>query len=320
MIKLGENNFLLARSDGSEVPFSAAELQGELIYCFLSAGLRDSSCFAEDIALAVEYSLHEKYCFNGRINSEELTAMVVETLENSGFFTVADWFKRRNGREIETLYDTDMENLHEIAVRQGMLLGADDADAVLKNAVKTFQFMGRKEYPMSLIVEILRFFYMENKNSLTDNPEKKRKKFKGDYIVELKDVAGEFSDFLQPFLDSGVLKVNSISVYHPSIRLFLNCTQYAEFCGLEGVMTEMLWQEHSIKIARCMDNIIEIMQTAFEKKCNGKKLPVYLTVNNLERFMEQYFGVDTGNAGKLAASLVESLSSEMFYSIYKVRF
>ena len=268
MIKLGENNFLLARSDGSEVPFSAAELQGELIYCFLSAGLQDSSCFAEDIALAVEYSLHEKYCFNGRINSEELTAMVVETLENSGFFTVADWFKRRNGREIETLYDTDMEN----------------------------------------------------KNSLTDNPEKKRKKFKGDYIVELKDVAGEFSDFLQPFLDSGVLKVNSISVYHPSIRLFLNCTQYAEFCGLEGVMTEMLWQEHSIKIARCMDNIIEIMQTAFEKKCNGKKLPVYLTVNNLERFMEQYFGVDAGNAGKLAASLVESLSSEMFYSIYKVRF
>ena len=69
MIKLGEKNFLIADADAGEMPFSAAELQGELIYCFLSAGLRDSTCFAEDIALAVEYSLHEKYEFNGKISA-----------------------------------------------------------------------------------------------------------------------------------------------------------------------------------------------------------------------------------------------------------
>lgn len=320
MIKLGENNFLLADADGSEIPFSASELQGELIYCFLSAGLRDSTCFAEDIALAVEYSLHEKYEFSGKVSTAELSSMVVETLENAGFFTVADWFKRRNGRQLEELHLVTAENLHKIALQQGMLFPVGSEEKILKQAAAVFGFMNVTECPISLITEMLRFFYEQEKNSAKNQKKTDKKSFKGDYLVELKEVADSLPEFLQELLAKKIIQIHDITVYHPSIRLFLDCGKYAEFAGFEGVMTEMMWSPHAIRLARSMDSAIESMQQMYENKCSAKKLPVYLTVNNLEGFMKKYFGAGDGNTGKLAKSIVESLSSEMFYDIYRVRF
>lgn len=320
MIKLGENNFLLADVDGSESPFSAAELQGELIYCFLSAGLRDSSCFAEDIALAVEYSLHEKYDFNGKISVDELSSMVVETLENAGFFTVADWFKRRNRRQTEKLYAVTEDELRNIALQQGMLFNEDVENKIFERAAETFKFMDAEKCPHGLIIEMLRFFSEQQKNTAKISERREKKSFAGDYLVEVKDVADVFPEFLQSLLANGILKINNITVYHPSIRLFLDCMKYAEFCNMDGIMTEMSWAPHAAKLAQSMDSVIEALQQAFERQCSSRRLPVYLTVNNLERFMEQYFGVSDGNGRKLAKNLVESLSSEMFYDLFRVRF
>lgn len=320
MIKLGKNNFLLADTDGTETPFSAAELQGELIYCFLSAGLRDSSCFAEDIALAVEYSLHEKYDTNSRINIADLSAMVIETLENAGFYTVADWFKRRNSHQTEKLYPVTKTVLHDIAVQQGIIFDEDVEDKIFTHAEQTFRFMNAEKSPMSLIIEMLRFLHHQEKGNVKNTDKTQKKTFSGDYLVELKEVTDIFPDFLQQLLANEVLKINNITVYHPSIRLFLDCRKYAEFSNIEGMMTEMSWTPHASKLAQSMDSAIEAMQKIFENKCGSKRLPVYLTINNLENFMKQHFGVSDGNDRKLAKALAESFSSEMFYDLFRVRF
>ena len=311
---------MIADADAGEMPFSAAELQGELIYCFLSAGLRDSTCFAEDIALAVEYSLHEKYEFNGKISAGELTSMVVETLENAGFFTVADWFKRRNGRQAEEMHPVTPENLRKIAARQGMLFSAGTEDNVLRRAAHTFELMNAVECPMGLITEMLRFYYEQEKDAAKTAGKPAKKVFECDYLVEIKDVTDMFPEFLQVLTETGILRINNITVYHPSIRMFLDCNKYAEYFKLSGVFTEMMWSPHASKIAQSMDSAIETMQEVFNRKCAGRKLPVYLTVNNLERFMEKYFGVCGGKSKKLAKTLVDGFGTEMFYDLYKVRF
>ena len=49
MIKIGEKTFFLTDTEGNEVPWSVTDLQSELIYCFVSTGVAQNSCFAEDV-------------------------------------------------------------------------------------------------------------------------------------------------------------------------------------------------------------------------------------------------------------------------------
>ena len=164
MIKFGEKNFLLTDSSGNDIPFNAAELQSELIYCFLSAGMRESSCFAEDIALAVEYAVHEKEHFGGRISEDELADMVVATLESADFHAVAEWFKKRNKRVVEVLFSTSPEGLREVAKRHGLLQAVEN-ESLLNKVCNAFKLIGANQSPSGLIVEMIHFFQSAAGNS-----------------------------------------------------------------------------------------------------------------------------------------------------------
>ena len=98
MVKLAEKLIQIQEFDGSRVPFDAVELQTRLIHCFLAAGLRDSSYMAEDIALAVEYTLLNSNRPEPVFGRGELGSAVVRMLEETGFPEVAALF-RRNGSE-----------------------------------------------------------------------------------------------------------------------------------------------------------------------------------------------------------------------------
>lgn len=56
MVKPAEKIIYIQDHEGERVRFDPVELQTRLINCFLTAGLRESSYMAEDIALAVEYT------------------------------------------------------------------------------------------------------------------------------------------------------------------------------------------------------------------------------------------------------------------------
>ena len=57
MVKMAEKIIYIQDHEGGRVPFDPLTLQTRLINCFLTAGLRENSYMAEDIALAVEYTL-----------------------------------------------------------------------------------------------------------------------------------------------------------------------------------------------------------------------------------------------------------------------
>lgn len=316
MIKLGGKNFLMVDRDGDEIPFSMTELQGELIYCFLSAGMSDSSCFAEDIALAVEYSLQGSGSFNGRISCDTLAAMVAETLENAGFFAVAECFKERNGRRVEVLFSTEFESLQRVALEQG-LAGCDDVK-ILKDCSNAFKAMGVSGSPMGLIVEMVRFFRDYRKEEPNEKvPEKNRPS--GNYYVSPEDVHDELPETLRIFLDNEIVRLNGITVYHPSIRIYFDCIKYAEFRKLQPVMTEMMWMDYGAEIGQSLDAGIEVLQRKYNTVCPAKELPVYLTISRMDIFLKKYFGV-SGENGKVGPALIESLTANMVNEVYKVRF
>lgn len=321
MIKLGERNFILASGDGEDVPFSISWLQSELIGCFLNAGMGDSSCFAEDIALAIEYALEEIDSFSGRVNCAELNDLVIETLDNAGFAPVAEWFRKRNLRKIEVFYSTSFGSLSDIAVRQGLTRDAELDREAIAECCEAFAAMKTDDVPLGLAIEMLKF-HLGRKNSSIQNtgrivPEKIKK---GDYLVEIERVVHLFPEYLHLLIEKKVLKFNNITVYHPSIRIHADFNAFAEMKGLKGVLTEMFWAPYALELGESIDAAIEILQNNYTQTGGSKELPVYLTVNGMSRFAAVYFGADGEKMRDLGNYLVDGLAQNMFNSFYKVKF
>ena len=80
--------------DGSCEPFDAMALQTRLIGSFLAAGRGDSSFMAEDIALAVEYTLSHVERPEPVFGRGELDAAVIRLLEEACLPDVAKIFRK----------------------------------------------------------------------------------------------------------------------------------------------------------------------------------------------------------------------------------
>lgn len=319
MIKFGEKNFLLTDNDGNEAPFNAAELQSELIYCFLSAGMRENSCFAEDIALAVEYSVHEKENFGGRISESELADMVIATLESADFHAVAEWFRRRNHRAVEVFFATSVDGLKEFAVRNGLLQALAN-ESLLQKVSNAFNAMDVPQASPGLIVEMIRFFNSSADIARRDDGGTNIISTQGNYIIKIQEIMDDLPQSLIKLLKNKVLRINDVTVYHPSIRLYLDPGVFAALNGFAPPLTEMFWMPFAAELGQSIDAAIEAVHVLYSKKGGKKQLPVYLTVNGMGTFMEKYFGAEPGQGNKLAAFLIESLTENMFNSFYKVRF
>ena len=319
MIKIGEKTFFLTDRDGNELPWSVIELQSELIYCFLSAGLAENSCFAEDVALAVEYYLHQSEANGASVSTSEMTEIVIRTLENAGFYSVAECFRKRNSRELEILYSTSADGVKIAAYKQGILSQDAENQYVIDEVSAAFAAMNVTQAPLSLIIEMLRFFSRRTRKECVQQPLAK-KKIKGDYLFYYKDVADILPDKIRELAEVRVLKINDVTVYHPSIRICLDIKAFAEYEELCPVLTEMQWNVCGNELGQSFDALIEVMQTRYNAVCGGRELPVYLTISNMEPFASEYFGVADGKSENLAKYIVGNLSENMFNAIYKVRF
>ena len=319
MIKISEKTFFLTDTEGNEVPWSVTDLQSELIYCFVSTGVAQNSCFAEDVALAVEYSLQQAEENGGRISTAEMTDIVIKTLENAGFCNVAECFRKRNSRELEVLYSVNAECLKHLALQHGLFGQSADNESVISGAADAFAAMKIEQAPLGLVIEMLRYFYRHKQSSGRINIPAK-KKIKGDYLFYYKDIVNEIPEKMKELVESGAVRVNDVTVYHPSIRIYLDIMSFAELCNAKPVLTEMCWSVYGNELGQSFDALIEAMQKKYAAIGGGRDLPVYLTINNMERFAAHYFGVVDSEDDELAKFVVADLAANMFNTFYKVRF
>lgn len=318
MIKIGEKTFFLVDDDGNEIPWTVTDLQSELIYCFLSCGLAENSCFAEDVALAVEFSLQQSEEAGCCVRTAEMLEIVVKTLENSGFYNAAECFRKRNSRELEVLFSTSLEGLKHVVDKHGIFGQGSDVEEVVKSASAAFGAIGIAQAPLGLIVEMLRYFHRSIPLQ-TQQYAAVKKKIKGDYLFHYKDVTDKVPAYLYELVDGGILRINDVTVYHPSIRIYLDIMEFARFRNMKPLLTEMFWGQYGCELGQSFDALIEAMQSKYADLNAAGELPVYLTINNMERFAEYFFGV-SGKCEELAHFIVGNLAENMFNTFYKVRF
>ena len=189
----------------------------------------------------------------------------------------------------------------------------------MRRCADAFRAADIRSCPAGLIVEMLRYYNNTDKNN-DGIPAENHKVPKCDYLIKIAELYPQFSDSLSDLFRHGILKINDVTVYHPSIRIYIDFAAYAEARGLQPVLTEMLWMPYALELGQNIDAAVELLQRKYVENNAGKDLPIYLTVNNMGAFAAKYFGTDGSSDKKLAAYLIESLQNNMVNYFYKVRF
>ena len=82
----------------------------------------------------------------------------------------------------------------------------------------------------------------------------------------------------------------------------------------------MFWQPCGAELGQSIDALSEVLSAEYAEKGGRKELPIYLTVCGMNDFAVEFFGTMQEKSRKVSEFLIENLSSNMFYPIYKVRF
>lgn len=312
MVKPAEKIIYIQNHEGERVPFDPFELQTRLINCFLTAGRRESSYLAEDIALAVEYTLLTSGRPEPVFGQGELIAAVIRMLEETGFPEVAALFRRNDG-ERRVSIDSTPEAVAEF-LRKFLACSDVIFDRVAAEVSRAVGVLGIAEAEPHLYLELARHyerkFALEGLSSggtaplLHERPSASREKVAALLPPEARALAAE-----------GVLRVGEVNEIFSRIRFFFLMKPFARKFGLVPPVTEMEVEPLLFRMSR----VLEASRAAIDGALRPPEpLPVQLTIPDMSAFLAEYLGAERGKAGKLTDELVRTLSFELKGGVYKL--
>ena len=288
MVKLAERAILIQEFDGSRTVFDPVGLQTRLINCFLAAGLRESSYMAEDIALAVEYTLLNSPRPDSVFGRGELGAAVVRMLEETGFPDVAALF-RRNGGETTERFQRVVDQVCN-ATRQLNIRSA--SPHLLLELARYYERLAESEQPPAEVMEAA-----------------------AAHTVSQSEITALLPPEVRELVDAGVIRVNGISTLFPCIRFFFIMNRFAEKFALTAPVTEL---EIGPLLYR-MSAMLEKARAAIEASLKTPEpLPLYLAVPDMLDFIVVYLGGERSRSEKLGRELARALAAEFTRDVYKL--
>ena len=311
MVKPAEKIIYIQDHEGGRVPFDPFELQTRLINCFLTAGLRESSYMAEDIALAVEYTLLNSNRPEAVFGQGELAAAVIRMLEETGFPEVASLFRQAGGDRHVAL-DADPASVAKFLRK---FLACSDAlfDRVVNEVSRAVEILGIHEADPHLYLELARHY--ERKfaiESITGSPVTR---LRGRTSATKAELAAVLPPEVRELTAEGILRVNEISEIFSRIRFFFMMRPFAKKFGLTPLVTEMEIEPLLFRMSR----VLELGRAAIEEALQPPEpLPVHLSIPDMSQFIIEYFGVEQEKSRKLAGELARTLCFEFKNGIYKL--
>ena len=292
MVKLAERAILIQEFDGSRTVFDPVGLQTRLINCFLAAGLRESSYMAEDIALAVEYTLLNSPRPDSVFGRGELGAAVVRMLEETGFPDVAALF-RRNGGETTVTIDAEPGPVTDL----------------LCNATRQLNIRSASPH---LLLELARYY---ERLAESEQPPAEIMEAAAAHTVSQSEITALLPPEVRELVDAGVIRVNGISTLFPCIRFFFIMNRFAEKFALTAPVTEL---EIGPLLYR-MSAMLEKARAAIEASLKTPEpLPLYLAVPDMLDFIVVYLGGERSRSEKLGRELARALAAEFTRDVYKL--
>ena len=311
MVKPAEKIIYIQDHEGERARFDPVELQTRLINCFLTAGLRESSYMAEDIALAVEYTLLNSNRPDAVFGQGELAAAVIRMLEETGFPEVAALF-RQSGGDRQVAVDADPVSV--AGFLQKFLACSDTIfDRVVHEVARAVEILGIHEADPHLYLELARYY--ERKfaiESITGGPVAR---LRGRTSATKAEITAVLPPEMRALASEGVLRVSEVNEIFSRIRFFFMMKPFARKFGLTPPVTEMEVEPLLFRMSR----ILELGRAAIDAALQPPEpLPVQLTIPDMSGFITEYFGAEQEKSRKLMDELARTLSFELKNGIYKL--
>lgn len=306
MVKSVEKKLFVRNHDGDVVPFDAAGLQSRVIEAFLTAGLREESGAAEDIVLALEYTLLTSPHQESAFSLSEIESAIIRSLEGLGFPEVAAVFRSETPEQVVRI-SAGAEILERLYISH---LGCSPrrAASVAALVAEKLSLLEISAASPHLLLELGRHF--ERDMAAGEMPELASPPPLSDSGLSREKIYALLPPECQELIDSGVLLINGVTALLPSVRFFFFMQKFARKCKWSKPLTEL---ELLPQLYRAGD----ILETARQMICGNLELPeappCSLALPDMTEFLQEYAGAP-GNrrlARELAGALTAGLQGEL---------
>ena len=305
------NTIRIQEHDGHVTAFNVMELQTRLIGAFLASGRRDASFLAEEIALAVEYTLARLPRPEPVFARGEIEAAVIRLLEETALPEVARAFRKGGAAETTTRIAADEDTLRELLRR--FFCGADDRrfDRIMENVMDAAKKLDISDAAPHLWLELARHY-----DSLLE-PEPSDVETATPPLVTLtrEELRELLPETAKSWADAGILRINGVTSLFPCIHFFFMMNEFALYHHLSAPVTELEIEPLLYRVGAVFEEIRQRVEKRLE--CSSP-LPCLLDIPDMFDFIADYAGGERIGSENLAVELAGVIKSGLSCDLYKL--
>ncbi|OGV55458.1 MAG: hypothetical protein A2X49_00125 [Lentisphaerae bacterium GWF2_52_8] len=318
MIKLCESSIPILSADGSSSVFDPDELQSRLIRACIAAGVRDA-WLAEDISLAIEYSLTQRRDADDALSMAEIDATVMKTLEDAGYPEVAEAFRDSRPSKLP-LVPSDAANAASLASKH-LGLSGNQLAATSAQVAAACLVLGIHRAAPALLLELARHFRRQEAPvpaSLGLPELSPQAKASNPWLLSSEEILASAPDDLRLLSSKGVLRVYGVSRLFPALKFDLKLVAFAESLGLESPLTEMAVLPHFHRLALALNNLSGLVMRSCSRLGQSSPPPLSLCVPDMSRFARECLGAEWPEAEPSCRALLSTLLEQLSPAPFKI--
>ena len=301
-----ENSIKIREADWQIREFDPLELRRRLIRCFEAVGRDESSYIADDLTLALEYSLIESARDREVFERSELELAMARLLEDTGYPDVAAVFQQDGGYQLEEL-KISSENIKELLLAH-LACPPGGVQSIVDDVITSTRKLGMEAAPPQLLLELGRYYAVrEQAYGMAEKD------------LEYLSLAGRvpvFGEAAQELINRRVLQIGGLSALLPSIRFKIDAVALAEYCQLVPVTTELEALPGFYGISDILAGELKRLLEQFP----GRP-PCVLHIAGLRQLVADYFGCQHAPENEaLSRELAGALGSSMRRELFKCSF
>ena len=317
MIKLANTSIMLTSSEGIISAFDPELLQSRIIQSFLAAGITESY-LADDISLAVEFSLQKSKRKEKNFTLSEINNSVVRILKDTGFPEIADIYLRSNACPQMTV-DPEFNTIKKLLQKH---LGANhnSIDNLCGKVVSAAQQLNIKNAVPELFVELAKHYEIEEFASEDIEPVSLDSwEHDRHWLVKAKTIEQELAVAARVLVDAKVIRLIGVSGMFPSIRIFFMVNEFCRFHGLVGPLTEMVLIPYLFSVGKAIDNCIVTTERLATEQAGKKDLPIFITIPDMSSFAVQMLNASWPEVEKDCREMVTPLCNSLSRPLFKLK-
>jgi len=317
MIKLADTSIMLTSSEGITSAFDPDRLQSRIIQSFLAAGITESY-LADDISLAVEFSLQKSKRKEKVFTLSEINNSVVRILKDTGFPEIAAIFLHSNACSQVTI-DPEFNTIKKL-LQKHLGINLNSIDDLSGKVVSAAQQLNIKNAAPDLFIELAKHYETEEFAGEDIEPVSLDAwEHDNRWLVKAKTLEQELSVSARSLVDAKVIRLIGVSGMFPSIRIFFMINEFCRFHGLTGPLTEMVLIPYLFSAGKAIDNCITTTERLAAEQADQKDLPIFLTIPDMSSFAVQMLDASWPEVEKDCREMIIPLRNSLSRSLFKLK-